>query len=359
MGKPLTDIWSQVIDFENLLVAYRRARRGKGSAADQFGLALEGELLGLQHELIAGSYRPGPYRLFTIFERKSRQIAAAPFRDRVVQHALMNVIGPTIDRRFIYDCWACRKGKGAHRAVDRYQHWSRRHRYVLKMDVSRYFPSIDHEILKDMLRRQVTDKPTLALLDLIVDTSPPGAGKPLYFAGDDLLTPLERKAGIPIGNLTSQFFANLFLNDFDHWIKEIWRAKGYLRYVDDMVVVSDDKGWLNELREVVRERLAAQRLQLHPRKAHVSRTQDGLNLLGYVVYPNRRTLRNDNGHRFARKLRLMAKRYADGSLGFDDINPRVQSWIGHALHSDSHGLRRKIFASTVFARGAGRESTSA
>ncbi len=300
---------------------------------------------------MSGEYRPGAYRLFTLYERKPRVIAAAPFRDRVVHHAVMNLIEPPLDRAFIYDSYACRRRKGVHAAVKRYQGWARRYRYALKMDVARYFPSIDHVILKAKLGRRIKDREVLALLERIIDTSPASNDAPSYFPGDDLLTPLERRRGIPIGNLTSQFFANLYLDDLDHYLKEALGVGAYLRYVDDMVALGDDKVWLGEVREAVRERLARDRLRLHPRKAEITRTRDGLDLLGYRVYPDFRLLRNDNGHRFARKLRGFARAYAAGRMRWPDFDPSVQSWIGHALHADTEGLRRRIFSATIFSRG--------
>ena len=220
--KRLGGVWSTVVSFENLLLAYRKARRGKGGSPDValFTLNLERELFALQGQLRDGSYRPGGYRLFTLYERKPRQIAAAPFRDRVVHHALMNIIEPALDRSFIFDSYACRRGKGVHAAVARYQGWARRNAYVLKMDVAQYFPSIDHQLLKEKLRRRIKDRRVLALFDVIIDTSPEVDRIPVYYPGDDLLTPLERRCGIPIGNLTSQFMANLFLDDLDHFIKQ-------------------------------------------------------------------------------------------------------------------------------------------
>jgi hypothetical protein len=157
----------------------------------------------------------GDYRLFTIYERKPRVIAAAPFRDRVVHHAVMNLIEPPLDRTLISDSYACRLGRGVHAAANRYQAWAQTYRYVLKIDVQRYFPSIDHELLKIKLRRRINDRRVLDLLDRIIDGSPNGDIDPIYFPGDNLFTPFERRAGIPIGNLTSQFFANLYLDDLE------------------------------------------------------------------------------------------------------------------------------------------------
>ncbi len=343
-------LWEKFCRFDNLLLAYKKARKGKQSRPQvaQFSLELERNLCVLQEELETDQYAPGEYRQFTIYERKPRVISAAPFRDRVVHHALMNVIEPRLDRRFIETSYACRKGKGVHAAVDQYQIWSKRYAYVLKMDVSRYFPSIDHVCLKQKLKNKIKDLKILNLLNLIIDQSPFNIVSGPFFAEDDLLTLVERRRGIPIGNLTSQFFANLYLDDFDHWMKQTMQAKHYLRYVDDMVVVSDDLLWLREIRASVRTRLTQDRLVLHPFKAEISRTRLGLDLFGYRVFPDFRLLRNDNGFRFARKLRRFSKQYFKGRTRFDDFNPSVQSWIGHAKQANTFGLRQALFDNIVF-----------
>ena len=260
--KRLKDLWAPLVSFENLWLAWCKARKGKrrSSQVGAFELGLESNLLALQQELQSGTYWPGCYRLFTIYERKERLIAAAPFRDRVVHHAVMNLIEPPLDCRFIFDSYACRRGKGTHAAVDRYQAWAPQYRYVLKLDIRRYFPSIDHRILKEKLRARIKDHQMLGLLDRIIDGSPESPANPGWFPGDDLLTPLERRCGIPIGNLTSQFFANLYLDDFDHWVKEVLRAPAYLRYVDDMVLLDNDKRRLADWRDAIHERLAQERL---------------------------------------------------------------------------------------------------
>ncbi len=353
--KRLGRIWPELTGFDNLLSAYHKARKGKQSmpSVAEFSLNLESELLNLQQALNDHTYRPGRYRLFTIYERKKRQIAAAPFRDRVVHHAIINVIEPSIDRRFIYDSYACRNGKGVHAAVNRYQQWSKRYPYVLKMDIEQYFPSIDRDVMKEKLRRYLKDKYMLALLDRVIDTAPLATGRidPCHFSGDDLLTPIERTTGLPIGNLTSQFFANLYLDTVDHFIKEQLHVRAYLRYVDDLVILGRDKFLLHEIREAIRGRLAEDRLHLHPRKAHIYHTARGIDLFGYHMFPHKRRLRNDNGHAFQRRLRKMAQLYREGRLDLDAVHPRVRSWIGHAIHGDTEGLRKVIFGGTVFNRG--------
>jgi len=346
--KRLNNLWQTMITFDNLLLAYKKAQRGKQhkQSVALFTLNLEHELFTLQRQLTDGSYQPGEYRLFTIYERKPRTIAAAPFRDRVVHHALMNIIEPSLDKQFIYDSYACRQNKGVHKAIDRYQKWAKRYRYALKMDIQQYFPSINHTLLKKKLRHRIKDAKILNLLDKIIDTAPPVELPP--YPGDNFLNP--QRTGIPIGNLTSQFLANLYLDDFDHYIKEQLHIHAYLRYVDDFIVLGDNKNVLHNIREQIQSYLAANRLRLHPRKVHITPTRQGLDVLGYFILPHKRRLRNDNGHRFFRKMRGFAKAYALRKMNWEDFNPSVQSWIGHAKHADTYGLCSKHFYDIVFRR---------
>ena len=354
--KRLDGIWSQVVSFANLMCAFRKARCGKGLRREvlQFHLHLESELFQLQRELDAGVYQPGPFRLFTIYDRKPRVIAAAPFRDRVVHHALLNVIEPSLDRQFISDSYACRRGKGVHAAVTRYHQWACTYRYVLKMDIQRYFPSMDHQLLEAKLEARIRDRRVLDVLSRVIRYSPPGFGTVTYFPGDTLFTPVERRIGIPIGNLTSQFFANLFLDDVDQYVKHTLRIRPYLRYVDDLIILGSDKGQLAEVRAAVAERVQVDRLSLHPHKAQVSRTCDGLNVFGYLVFPRGRRLRNDNGHRFARKLRRMVSRVRAGRLAWKVARASICSWLGHAGYADTEGLQRVMFSQAGFQRGMGQ-----
>ncbi len=349
--KRLKRVWDEVTAMANLFEAHRKARRGKRAnrAVAGFELNLEPELRALQAELRSHRYLPGPYRHFTIFDRKQRLISAAPYRDRVVQHALMNIVEPALDRRFIDDCYACRPGRGAHAAVNRYQTWSRRYAYAMKLDVVRYFPSVDQGRLKAMLARRIADADVLWLFGAIIDSGPAHLGTGL--PGEDLVDRMQRPTGLPIGNLTSQFFGNLYLDDLDHHLKETRRVRAYLRYVDDLIILDDDKKRLRELGREIGERLAAVHMRLHPRKCQVVPTHVGLDVLGYQVWPNGRRLRPLNGYRFRRRLRGMARAYAAGRMNLDDVRPHIASWVGHAQHAGAQGLRRAIFAPIMFSRG--------
>jgi len=349
----LGGIWERVLAFENLLAAHRKARRGKRArpAVARFELDLERNLLDLQQELGGGTYRPGGYRLFEIYDRKPRRIAAAPYRDRVVHHALMSLVEPALDRTFIADSYACRVGKGVHGAVERYQGWARRYAHALKVDVRRYFPSIDHRILKAKLRARIKDPGVLWLFDQIIDSGPdPGHGE--TFVDDDLVDLMQRRCGIPIGNLTSQFLGNLYLDDLDHHLEETLRVPAYLRYVDDLILLDDSKSRLWDLRREIDHFLEGERLHLHPHKVQVRPTALGLDVLGYRVFPDYRRLRRDNGYRFRRRLRGLARAYARGDLDWPAIDASVAAWIGHVRHAESRGLRRAVLRSVVFRREA-------
>ena len=354
-------IWEQVVAMDNLHLAYCKARKGKRRRPDvaQFSLDLERNLLTLQRELAAGEYAPGAYRQFTVYERKPRLISVAPFRDRVVHHAVMNVLEPLLDKRFIPDTYACRKGKGVHRAVQRYQQFARENAYVLKLDIARYFPSIDRGILKQQLARRIKDKAVLNLLYRIIDNGPETREPAQFFPGDDLVSVSERHRGLPIGNLTSQFLANLYLDEFDHWLKETKRVKGYLRYVDDIYLLGNDKQELWALRDEIAGKLQDIRLALHPSKTHIHSTTARVDVLGYKVSRCQRWLRNDNGFRFHRRLKRLSRLYQTADMDWPALNASVQSWIGHARHAETEGLREAIFNQVSFNRGAGRGAASA
>ncbi len=239
-------LWDELISFENLLRAAQTACKGKRfrPPVAAFHSNLEGQLWQLHRELAAKTYRPGPYRTFYLYQPKKRQISAAPYRDRVVHHALTQMLEPSYEKSFLPDSYACRQGKGTHAAVDRSQHYARRFRYVLKADVEKFFPSVDHEILKRLLARKIKDPDVLWLAGLILDNGNPQEEVQHWFAGDDLFAPGARRRGLPIGNQTSQFFANVYLDPLDHFVKDHLRAGGFVRYCDDFLVFSNDKNHL-------------------------------------------------------------------------------------------------------------------
>jgi len=352
-------LFEEICSFENLLLAARKARRGKRLRPDvaAFEHNLEAELLRLQTELRAQTYCPGAYHEFVIHDPKRRVISAAPYRDRIVHHALCNVLEPIFERVFITDSYAHRFGKGTHAAVDRLTEFMRRYDYVLKCDIARYFPSIDHALLKAQIRRKIACADTLWLIDTIIDAGNPSEPENAYFLGDDLFTPFSRHKGLPLGNQTSQFFANVYLNALDHFVKEKLERKAYIRYVDDFVILSDDKEDLWEVFAAFRNFLAATlRLQVHPVKQWVLPVSAGVDFLGFRVYPTHRLLRRASGLRFQRRLRAMQWAYRNGQISLTQIQQRLMAWLGHAGHADSYRLRASLLGAATFRRDARRET---
>ena len=346
-------LFEQMIAFENLLAAARQAQKGKrySEPALRFNADMDRELLRLRDELSAKTYCPGAYRTFEIVEPKRRLISAAPYRDRVVHHALCNVIAPIFERAFIRDSYANRVGFGTHRALRRFREFARSSRYVLQCDVKKYFPSIDHAILKSLIRRKIKCADTLWLIDLIIDHSNPQEPVCDYFPGDNLFTPHERRRGLPIGNLTSQFFANIYLNAFDHVVKETLNIEKYVRYVDDFALFDDDHARLSAARRRIEHFLATLRLTIHPIKSQLFDVRHGANFLGFRVFPRQMRVRSENLRRARRRLQHMQRAYAARQTTWQEMTPSVRSWIAHLEHGDTRRLREQIFTRLVFARG--------
>jgi RNA-directed DNA polymerase len=344
-------MYDLLCSWENLREAHRKAARGKRgkSPAAAFEVRLADNLLALQSELASLTYRPGAYHSFYIHEPKRRLISAAPFRDRVVHHALCNVIEPVFERSFIADSYANRVGKGTHRALDRAQGLTQRFRYVLQCDVRQFFPSIDHSVLRGTLAHKLKDAQVLWLVDRILES---GAGvlseeyAMVYFPGDDLFA-VNRPRGLPIGNLTSQFWANCYMNPFDHFVQRELRCAGqrggYLRYVDDFALFADDKRTLWAWREALVERLARLRLTIHP-GAHPRPVEEGMPFLGFVAYPTHRRLKSGKVVAYRRRLNAVLADHVAGRETREAVVASLLGWINHARYGDTWGLRRSVAA---------------
>ncbi len=341
-------MFDSIVAWDNLWLAYHKAakgKRGKASAA-RFEHRVADRLLALQRDLKAGTYEPGAYTHFTIHEPKRRKISAAPFRDRVVHHALCNIIEPHFERRFIANSYANRVGKGTHRAIDRLQQFARRFRYVLRLDIVQHFASLDHQILRRSIARVIPDDATLRLVDVILAS---GAGvladayDMVYFPGDDLFA-LHRPRGLPIGNLTSQFWSNVYMNALDWFVISQLRCPAYLRYVDDFALFANSKKRLWHWKDAITRFLASLRLTIHPRSAQVQPTRFGIPWLGFVVFPAHRRLKRRNVVHFHRRLRRNLDAYRRGRITFADFDASVQGWINHVRYADTWGLRRAEFS---------------
>lgn len=343
----MSEMYAKICRWENLRLAHHKAARGKRGkrAAAAFEYNLADRLLALQEELSTQTYQPGPYHSFYIHDPKRRLISATPFRDRVIHHALCNVIEPIFERSFIYDSYANRVDKGTHRAMDRAQKYARRFGYVLQIDVEQFFPAIDHPILRSTLARKLDDPDVLWLIDQILA----GGASVLteeyrmrYFPGDTLLDAL-RPRGLPIGNLTSQFWANCYLNPFDHFVVRELGCRGYVRYVDDVLLFANDKQTLWAWREAIIGRLARLRLAIHP-GAHPRPTAEGFPFLGFVIYPTHRRLKRRKAVAYRRKLKQLIAGWVTGERTQEAVMASLLGWINHARFGDTWGLRRSLVA---------------
>lgn len=340
----INSLYPHLCTWENLRLAHQNAARGKrgrpGAAAFEYLLA--DNLLALQHELLDKNYTPGPYHSFYIHEPKRRLISAAPFRDRVVHHALCYLTVPYFEKLFIADSYANRPGKGTHRALDRCQQFARRFRYVLQCDAVQFFPSIDHLLLEQTLRRMLPgDEDLFWLIQRILES---GRGvlseqyRMVYFPGDDLFAK-ARPRGLPIGNLTSQWWANCYLNPFDHFVQRELRCSAFLRYVDDFALFSDSKEQLWEWRQAIIERMARLRLTIHEETAFPYPVTEGIPFLGFIVFPDHRRLKPRKALACRRRLRRLAQSGEDAKL-----RASLQGWLNHARWGDTYALRRAVLA---------------
>ena len=351
-------IFSQISEWPNLWLAYQQAARGKRRmlSAAAFEYQLADHIAGLQDELRTRRYCPGAYQHFVIHEPKRRKISAAPFRDRVVHHALCNLIEPIFEQRFITNSFANRVGKGTHRALTQLQACAGRFRYGLRVDVVEHFPSLDHAVLRDTLASTLTHiageqaADALWLIDQILAS---GAGvladeyTPVWFAGDDLFA-VNRPRGLPIGNLTSQFWSNVYMNPIDWFVTRDLGCAAYLRYVDDMVLFADSKRTLYAHKQALIERLAEARLTLHEAEAQVLPAHLGIPWLGWVVYPTHRLLKRRNAVKFTRRFAHLLDLYRAGQISYAELDASVQGWIAHVDFGDTWGLRQHIFGAQPF-----------
>lgn len=284
--KKARHLFEQVVQFDNLRRSFFLAMKGCGRtrAACRFFYNLENELFRLQDQLVSKNFSPGPMRFFTIYDPKMRRIAVAPFRDRVVHHAVVSVLIPVYERVFIYDSYATRKGKGTHRVIERAARFAGRWDWCLKTDIEHFFDNVDHDILLKLLSRRIADQDILWLLERIARDS----GVP---------------RGLPIGNMTSQFMANVYLDPLDHYLKDELGCKGYIRYMDDFVVFSDSRDHLKEILRAMKSFLGQRLgLRLKERGTWINRCRMGLSFCGMRIYPRYIRVRAANRRRSLKKL---------------------------------------------------------
>lgn len=316
-------MYERIYEWDNLLSAYRKAKKCKSSnVIDEFNYYWESELLDIQSKLMNQEYVFGAYHRFMIYEPKERLIMAAPFRDRVVHHAICNILGSILDKTLIIDSYACRNGKGLHRALKRAFYMYRNSRYHYRLDISKFYYTIDHDILMDLLMRKIKDQKLLSLIRDLLNTYDSGMQYYDPYEGDDLID-MIRSRGLPIGNLTSQVFANYYLSSFDHYVREHLHQSRYVRYMDDIVVFADTQEALHESQREMLGFLQQIKLKPNPNKNFIRSNGQGLNFLGFRLVANQIKICNANLRRFKRKL------IAKSKVKNIDLKVLLQSFNGH------------------------------
>ena len=344
----------------SLQAAWLSAARGKRARPDvcTFERGWPDVLLALSSRLRDGSWQPGGYRSFVWRERgKRRLISAAPFADRVVHHAVTAALEPKYERRFLPWSFANRRGRGTHAALAHALRGAARFRWALKLDVQRFFPSVDHAVLLALLRSGVNER---AFAELIAHIVASGDGllasewKPVLFPGDDLLS-LARPKGLPIGNQTSQFFANVLLHPLDLLVAQKIKPGLAARYVDDLLLFDHDRGRLYDARAAIEEKLASLRLVAHPRKTRLWDVREGVPFVGYRVFPWGAKLPGASVTRLRWHLRAVAEAYADGLLDLGGAKQRISGLIGHARPARAEAVLGRALDDYPLVRNAGAE----
>ena len=313
------NLFDSVLEMENLRLAFWKASRGKRAREDQreYAANLDAELARLRAGLADGTYPVGEYRRFTVYEPKERIVCAAAFRERVLHHAFMNVLEPWIEKWLVFDTYACRKGKGQLAAVDRALGFARKYRYFLKCDIRKFFDSVPHAGIEAMLRRKIKDESVVWWLMRIVGTYETEPGR-----------------GVPIGNLTSQHLANLYLDPLDRF-----RGGGYVRYMDDFVYWADDKELLCRVRDAVGGFLVCElglKLKASP---YINRTAHGMDFLGFRVRPDGLRAAREGLKRYRRKMRMCGMLFREGLLSENAYQDRITALTAPLLVARTRGWR--------------------
>jgi len=330
------NLWEEICSYENLLLAYKKARKHKTTKQYvlDFEANLQTNILQLQQELVSQNYKPKPLKTFIITDPKTRKISKSDFRDRVVHHALCNVIDPIFERTFICDSFANRKGKGALKAIERFDYFKRkasrnnaRKCFVLKADIRHYFENVDHAILMRIIHKKIKDPRILSLIKTILQNHK---------------TRLPGK-GMPLGNLTSQFFANVYLNELDYFVKQNLNAKYYIRYVDDFVIFHHDKSILAECQCKINLFLSQDlALELHPDKSRILTINRGICFLGFRIFYYHKLLKKSNVRKMHSNLQDLKNEYPLSNASYDTIYDSAEGWLAYAKRANTYGLRKEF-----------------
>lgn len=318
----------RIVDLDNLQLAYYKAQKGKAGKSEVLDYAkrLHTNLQNLREQILAGEVEAGNYSYFTIYDPKKRLICAAPFGQRVLHHALMNICHPFFEKVQIFDSYATRPEKGTYAALARARDFNRRYKWFLKLDFCKYFDSLDHSVLKQQLHRLFKDWRLLRIFDRIIDSYAVNPGQ-----------------GVPIGNLTSQYFANHYLAGADHYVKEILKIPAYARYMDDLVLWQNDKDTLMSCGRRLSQ-YAENKLNLRLKPFCLNRNSHGLPFLGYLVYPDHTRLAQRSRVRFIKKLRVYQDKLVSGEWTQKEYQAHVLPLIAFTEHAQAREFRKKVIA---------------
>src|SRR3989344_2340350 len=333
-GPAMDEMDARIFSCQNLFNAYKKARKGKTQKhyVIEFEKNLKENLLHLRTELLFHSYRPQPLKIFIVRDPKTRKMSKSEFRDRIVYHALCNILEPIYEQIFIHDTFANRKGKGSLAAIERFDlfkrkvaHYTTNNRivsgYCLKADIRQYFETVYHEALIRILKQKVS-KETLFLIKCIISN----------------YTGKHADRGMPLGNLTSQFFANVYLNELDQFVKHNLKVKCYIRYVDDFVILHQTKAVLETYLQEINLFLKRLNITLHPKKSRIIPLGHGIDFLGFRIFYHHKLLRKSNLHRFKRKPMALKKQFDSKEISYDDVYNQMLGSCAYARHADTHNL---------------------
>ncbi|MFH0700817.1 MAG: reverse transcriptase domain-containing protein [Candidatus Woesearchaeota archaeon] len=329
-------LYQKICSYDNLELAFSKASLGKSSKQYmlEFKSNLYQNLWQLRYELLLQVYQPRPLETFILRDPKTRKISKSNFRDRVVHHALCNIIEPVFEKSFICDSYANRIGKGTLKAIERFDYFKRkvsknniRNCFVLKADIKHYFETVDHKILLSIIRRKITNPQVLWLVEVILSNHHTDRlGK-----------------GMPLGNLTSQFFANVYLNELDQFVKHQLRSEYYIRYVDDFLILNKDREVLLEYKAFIEHFLKEHLgLELHPEKSKIMRLQRGIIFLGMRAFFHYRIIRRKNTRKFNQRMKELHRLYSKGLITREKAVGSLEGWLAYLFHADTYKYRRDL-----------------
>ncbi len=343
--KTYKNLYQKLCNLDNLVSAFRKARKGKSKKdyVIKFESNLQTNLENLQKDLINKTYYSSDLKKFIIRDPKTRTIHASIFRDRIVHHAIINILNPIYEKIFIYDSFASRKNKGTHNAINRFESFIKKvssngrliknnfnnnsiQGYVLKADFKHYFGSVNHEVLTSILRKKIGDEDLINLIKIVLDNFE-----------------ISKGIGMPLGNYTSQFFANVYLNELDYYVKHTLRIKYYIRYVDDFVILHKNKKRLRYFLEHINNFIPCLKIKLHPEKTEIHALRNGITFLGYRIFYHYKLLRKRNIKYFMKKLEGNISLYNNKEISEEQFESRINGWFGYAKFGNTFNLMKKTY----------------